>query len=62
MQMVVEKVEQSTTVVPFAMLFMGKPEVGDMLGSNVNTMTTTYSTACGPQGSPDDGQTSTKDD
>lgn len=48
--------------VPFAMRFMQQPQDGDMLSSMGATMTTTYSTDCGAQNSPDDGATDTKDD
>ncbi len=48
--------------VPFAMRYMQQPQEGDS-GSGVGaTMTTTYSTDCGPGSSPDDGATDSKDD
>lgn len=61
MEQVVEQFERVEEV-PFTMVFMGQPQQGDQLPKASHTMTTTYSTQSGPQNSPDDGATSTKDD
>jgi|GEM_PF-7050850 len=62
MKNVVSQFENASNVA-FGMLFMQQPEAGDQLASTGATMTSTYTTTCGVNNdSPDDGESSSKDD
>lgn len=53
---------QSNSELPFAMQFATMPTAEDLLEANAATITSSYSTDCGPTSSPDDGQTVSHDD
>jgi hypothetical protein len=48
--------------IPFAMAFMQEPEHDHCIPKNASTLTTVYTTRCGPNDSPDDGAITKKDD
>lgn len=49
-------VNDSASNLPFAMQFASVPAVSDVMQLNASTYTTVYTTDCGPNSSPDDGQ------
>jgi len=58
----VKEKHESDREVPFAMLHMQAPSAEDRLHANMSTLTTVYTTFCGPQSSPDDGAVANPDD
>lgn len=54
--------ENQISELPFAMQFATMPSDTDVMEAAAATITSTYSTDCGPNSSPDDGQTVSYDD
>ena len=52
----------SASAQPFAMQFASVPTGGAIMEMSASTLTSTYSTDCGPNNSPDDGQDTSMDD
>ncbi len=53
---------QDVSNVPFAMQFASLPASTDLMEVTASTYTSSYGTDCGPNSSPDDGQTTSSDD